>query len=420
MDVGGHGGTVVVVGTLDTKGRETAFVAERVRAAGATPLVVDVGVLEPPTGEERVACDVSAAEVARAAGRELEELRTGGETAGARAAALDVMAQGLTEVLRGLLAEGRLDAVLGLGGSSGTNVATAAMRALPVGVPKLMVSTMASGDVQPYIGTRDICLMYSVTDIAGLNRISRLVLENAAHAAAGMALHRGGATAGEQPPLVAITMFGITTQCVLRVQQALEQRGFETAVFHATGAGGRCMEELVDDGLVQGVVDLTTSELTDELCGGVLSAGPHRLEAAGRRGIPQVVVPGALEVINWGPKDTVPEAHRVPERRLHVHNPTVTITRTNVEESRELGRILAEKVSRATGPAIVLLPLRGLSAVGAPGQPYEDREADEALFEAIRSGLRPDIPLREVDAAINDPEFSDAVVSAFDEVWAGR
>jgi uncharacterized protein (UPF0261 family) len=414
------GATVVVVGTLDTKGREVAFVAERVRAAGATPLVVDVGVLEPPTGEEHVASDVAADEVARAGGRELEELRTGGETAGARAAALDVMAAGLTAVLRRLLAEGRCDAVLGLGGSSGTNVATSAMRALPVGVPKVMVSTMASGDVSPYVGTKDICLMYSVTDIAGLNRISRLVLENAAHAAAGMARHRGGSTATEQPPLVAITMFGVTTPCVLRVQQALEARGFETAVFHATGAGGRCMEELVEDGLVQGVVDLTTSELTDELCGGILSAGPDRLEAAGRKGIPQVVVPGALEIINWGPKDTVPEAHRVPERRLHVHNPTVTITRTNLEESRELGRILAEKVSRATGPAIVLLPLEGLSAVDAPGQPYEDREADAALFEAIRSGLREDIPLREVEAAINDPEFADAVVSAFDEVWAAR
>jgi uncharacterized protein (UPF0261 family) len=283
-----------------------------------------------------------------------------------------------------------------------------------------MVSTMASGDVSPYVGTKDICLMYSVTDIAGLNRISRLVLENAAHAAAGMALNRGGSTAEQQPPLVAITMFGVTTPCVLRVQQALEERGFETAVFHATGAGGRCMEELVDDGLVQGVVDLTTSELTDEFCGGILSAGPDRLQAAGRKGIPQVVVPGALEIINWGPKDTVPEAHRVPERRLHVHNPTVTITRTNLEESRELGRILAERVSRSTGPAIVLLPLDGLSAVDAPGEPYEDREADAALFEAIRAGLRPEIPLREVDAAINDPEFADAVVGAFDEVWAMR
>jgi uncharacterized protein (UPF0261 family) len=294
------------------------------------------------------------------------------------------------------------------------------MQALPVGVPKVMVSTMASGDVGPFVGTRDICLMYSVTDIAGLNRISRAVLANAAHAAAGMALHRSAASEEGQPPLVAITMFGVTTPCVLRVQRALEERGFETAVFHATGAGGRCMEELIEDGLVQAVVDLTTSELTDELCGGILSAGPGRLEAAGRKGIPQVVVPGALEIINWGPKETVPERHRVPERRLHVHNPTVTITRTNVEESRALGRILAEKVSRARGPAAVLLPLRGLSAMDAPGQPYEDAEADAALFDAIRAHLRPDIPLHEVDAAINDPEFADRVLEAFDSVWERR
>lgn len=412
--------TVVLVGTLDTKGREVAFCAQRVRAAGAEPLVVDIGVLEPQAGVERPPAEVPAEEVAQAGGRSLAELRTGGETAGARAAALEVMARGLTEILRDLHARGRCDAVLGLGGSSGTNVITAAMRALPVGVPKVMVSTMASGDVGPFVGTRDICLMYSVTDIAGLNRISRAVLANAAHAAAGMALHRGGEAREEQPPLVAITMFGVTTPCVLRVQRALEQRGFETTVFHATGAGGRCMEELVEDGLVQAVVDLTTSELTDELCGGILSAGPHRLEAAGRRGIPQVVVPGALEIINWGPKETVPEHHRVPERRLHVHNPTVTITRVNVAESRELGRILAEKVSRARGPTAVLLPLRGLSAMDAPGQPYEDPEADAALFDAIRAHLRPDIPLYEVDAAINDPEFADRVVEAFDEVWGRR
>lgn len=412
--------TVVVVGTLDTKGRELAFVADRVRAAGAEPFVVDIGVLEAPTGEAALAPDVTAAEVARLGGRELTELRTGGEAEGARAAALDVMGRGLGFVLRRLLEDGRCDAVLGLGGSSGTNVVTGAMRQLPVGVPKVMVSTMASGDVAPYIGTKDICLMYSVTDIAGLNRISRLVLENAAHAAAGMALHRGGATACEQPPLVAITMFGVTTPCVLRVQAALEQRGLETAVFHATGAGGRSMEELVDDGHVQAVVDLTTSELTDELIGGILTAGPNRLEAAGRRGIPQVVVPGALEITNWGPADTVPDRFRVPERRVHVHNPTVTITRINLEESRRLGRIFASKVSAATGPTAVLLPLRGLSAIDAPGQPYWDAEADGALFEAIRAGLRDDLPLLEVDANINDPEFADAVVAAFDQVWSRR
>jgi len=380
-------GTVVVAGTLDTKGREIQFVADRIRAAGAEALVVDIGVFEPegPAFEP----DIPAEEVAKLGGARLDELRTGGEAEGARSAALDAMRRGLEQVVQRLHADGRLDALLGLGGSSGTNVVTAAMRTLPVGVPKLMVSTVASGDVRPYVETKDICLMYSVTDIAGLNRISRLVLSNAAAAAAGMALHASRDGDSEQPPLVAITMFGVTTPCVLRVQAGLEQRGFETAVFHATGAGGRCMEELVEDGHVQAVVDLTTSELTDELLGGNMSAGPGRLEAAGRRGIPQVVVPGALELTNWGPIDTVPEGFRVPERRLHVHNPTVTNTRTSVDGSHQLGTILAAQVSRATGPAIVLFPLQGLSAVDAQGQPYWDEEADTALLEAIRAACAP-------------------------------
>ena len=410
--------TVVVAGTLDTKGREVEFVAERVRSAGADVLVVDIGVLEPAPGVERQP-DVTAAEVAALGGGRLEDLRTGGEAEGARAAALDVMRRGLEQVVRRLYGEGRLDAILGLGGSSGTNVITPAMRTLPVGVPKVMVSTVASGDVRPYVGTRDICLMYSVTDIAGLNRISRLVLANAAAAAAGMALNGGAAGDADDRPLVAISMFGVTTPCVLRIQAGLEERGFETAVFHATGAGGRSMEELVADGHVQAVVDVTTSELTDELLGGNMSAGPDRLEAAGRKGIPQVAVPGALELTNWGPLETVPERLRAT-RKVHVHNPTVTNTRATVEESRELGAIFAAKLNRATGPTIVVLPLRGLSAIDAPGQPYWDEEADGALFDSIRSTLRTDIPIREVDANINDPPFADAVLSAFDEVWGGN
>ena len=409
--------TVVVAGTLDTKSREVGYVADRVRAAGADALVVDIGVLETKAGSA-IKPEISAREVADLGGARLDDLRTGGEAEGARAAALEVMSRGLVLVVQHLHREGRLDALIGVGGSSGTNMVTAAMRKLPVGVPKVMVSTVASGDVRPYIGSRDICLMYSVTDIAGLNRISRLVLGNAAAAAAGMALAEKPDPA-EERPLVAISMFGVTTPCVLRVQAGLEERGFETAVFHATGAGGSSMEELIDDGHVQAVVDLTTSELTDELLGGNMSAGPNRLEAAGRRGIPQVVVPGALEITNWGPVDTVPESFNVPERRLHVHNPTVTITRTNFDESRTLGEIFGTKVSRAKGPTLVLLPLRGLSAVDAPGQPYWDEEADAALFESIREHVGV-VPVRDVAANINDPAFADAVLAAFDEVWAAR
>lgn len=411
--------TVVVAGTLDTKGREVAFVMERLREAGADPYVIDIGVLAAP-GDHGVRPDVTAAQVARLGGSDLDGLRAGGESGESRAAALDVMSRGLGVALQNLTVQGRCQAVLGLGGSSGTSVVAGAVRDLPVGVPKLIVSTMASGDVSPYVGTRDVCLMYSVVDIAGLNRISRVVLRNAANAAAGMAAGAGSGGGEDGRPLVAISMFGVTTPCVLRVQEQLESRGFETTVFHATGSGGRAMETLIDEGLVEAVVDLTTSELTDELVGGVLSAGPDRLEAAGRRGVPQVAVPGALEVINWGPKDTVPEAHRVPERRMHVHNPSVTVTRTNSDESRQLGRIFADKLRRATGPVTVLLPVRGLSALDAPGQPYEDQEADQALFAEIKQGLGRAVRVRDIDAAINDPQFADEVVAEFERLWAAR
>lgn len=381
--------TVAVVGTWDTKGQELAFVDECARRAGAQTHVIDVGVFEPRGPSDVI--DTAAEEVARLGGAEVHELRRGGESGQARAQALDVMTRGLTVVLQRLLAEGRYQAVVGVGGSSGTNVVTGAMRALPAGVPKLVVSTMASGDVSPYVDTRDVCLMYSIVDIAGLNRISRQVLENAAHAAAGMALHRGTGARGKQRPLVAISMFGVTTPCVQSLQQLLDQRGFETAVFHATGAGGRAMEDLIADGLVQAVVDVTTSELTDELVGGV--------------------------VINWGPEHTVPDTHRVPERRMHVHNHTVTVTRTNREESRQLGRIVADKLTGAQGPLIVALPLQGLSALDTPGGPYEDADADTALFAELRQGLGERYEIREVAAHINDPAFAEALAVAFDTVW---
>jgi uncharacterized protein (UPF0261 family) len=286
-------------------------------------------------------------------------------------------------------------------------------------VPKLLVSTMASGNTRTFVGTSDITLVYSVTDVQGLNRVSRRVLANAAHAMAGMVVHLG-ATRGADVPLVALTMFGITTPAVQRVQAALEAAGFETIVFHATGSGGLAMEEMIDAGLIDGVVDLTTSELTDELCGGVFTAGPERLTAAGRAGIPQVVVPGALEVINFGPRDTIPARYDVPERRIVVHNPSVSAVRVSLAEGVELGRILAAKVNAATGPTAVLLPLAGCSAYEQPGGPYVDPEADAAMFEAIRSGLRPDLPCREIEANVNDPAFADAVAATFLDLWARR
>ncbi len=409
-------GTVVLVGTLDTKGPEYAFVRDRLRDAGVGVVVVDVGVL----GEPSFAPDVSAAEVSEAAGVAIADLRFTREGSDTRAVALATMERGAVAVVDRLRSEGRCDGVMGLGGSGGSTVVSGVLRSLPVGVPKLLVSTMASGNVRNFIGTSDVTLVYSVTDVQGLNRVSRRVLANAAAAMAGMVRGLSSAPAGEETPLIALTMFGITTPCVQRVEHALEERGFETIVFHAVGSGGQAMEAMVDAGLVDGVLDITTSELTDEHCGGVFSAGPDRLTAAGRMGIPQVVVPGALEVINFGPRDTVPARLDVPERTIVVHNPSVCAVRTNAQESAELGRILAEKVNAATGPTAVLLPLRGISKYEAPGGPYVDPEADAALFDAIRSTLRPGILLREVDANINDPAFADAALETFLALWAER
>lgn len=411
--------TVVLVGTMDTKGREMRFITDHIKAFGAEPLVINIGVMESaPGATEQV--DITAAEVAAAGGEQLVDLRRGGEHGGARAHALQVMTEGLKVILPKLMADGRLDAVLGFGGSSGSSVVGAALQVLPVGVPKVLVSTMASGDVSPYIGTRDVCLMYSVADIAGLNRITRAVLRNAAKAAAGMAQPDADIEADDTDSLIGISMFGVTTPAVMAVQAALEADGFGTTVFHATGAGGRAMEDLVRDGLLDGIVDLTTSELTDELVGGILTAGPDRMEAAGLAGLPQVLVPGALEVVNFGAEPTVPDKFRTPERRLHVHNAAVTIVRTNVDESRELGRIFAEKANLATGPTAVLLPLTGLSVLDGPGQIWENTEADEALFAEIRRTLRPGIKLVEVAANINDPEFAEAVVAEFKALWEQR
>ena len=406
------GPSVVLVGTLDTKGREYAFVRDRLRAAGIPVTVIDVGVL----GDPPFAPDVTSAEVARAAGAALEDLRFVREGSDTRAVALAAMGRGATAIVRERFDAGLVLGVMGLGGSGGSTVVSDVLRSLPVGVPKLLVSTLASGDVRTFVGTSDLTLVHPVTDVAGLNRVSRRVLANAAHAMAGMARFRVDGAHGDAP-LVAITMFGVTTPGVLAIQAGLEEMGFETIVFHAVGSGGRAMEEMIDAGLIDGVVDVTTSELTDELLGGAFGAGPHRLEAAGRHGIPQVVIPGALEVLNFGPRDSVPSRYDVPDRPLVVHNPSVCAVRTNADESRRLGELLAGKVNAATGPSAVVLPLDGLSKYELPGGPFRDLAADEALFRAIRATLRSDIVLREVDANINDAAFAAAVLDVFRERW---
>lgn len=396
--------TVVLVGTLDTKEEECAWVRDAIERLGHAVLMVDVGTFSDDT--ESV--DVSAEAVARAAGTTLTALREAGD----RGAAMSAMAAGAATVVRGLYDEGRLDGILALGGSSGSSVAAAAMQALPVGVPKLLVSTMVSGDVTAYVGAKDILMMPSIVDIAGINRISRTILGNAAAAISGMASRQADATGEENTTrTIAATMFGVTTPAVDEARERLEELGYEVLVFHATGAGGRAMESLIDDGLIDGVLDLTTTELVDELVGGVLSAGPDRLEAAGRQGVPQIVSLGALDMCNFGPRETVPE--KFAERQFIVHNPTVTLMRTTAEESAEVGRRIGRKLSSARGPVEVFIPRRGFSVLDVEGQPFFDQAADDACVNALGEALsRSEVRIRDMDAAINDEGFGRAAADA--------
>ncbi|MCX7826983.1 MAG: Tm-1-like ATP-binding domain-containing protein, partial [Verrucomicrobiae bacterium] len=319
--------------------------------------------------------------------------------------ALEVMTRGVANLAARLYAEKQFDGVLAMGGSGGTALGAAAMRALPVGVPKLLLSTLASGDVQPFVGVKDVTMMYSVVDIAGLNRLSRRILANAAGAVCGMVEQTVPSAADK--PLIAATMFGVTTPCVNAVRERLEQAGFEVLVFHATGSGGRSMEGLIEAGFIAGVADVTTTEWCDELVGGVLSAGPHRLEAAARAGIPQVVSCGALDMVNFWAMETVPAQFR--SRTLYKHSPNVTLMRTTPEECAKLGEIIAEKLNAAEGPTAMFLPLRGVSAIDREGQPFHLPAADAALFDALRRSLKPPVELIELDLHINDPAFAAAM-----------
>jgi uncharacterized protein (UPF0261 family) len=399
--------TVVLVGTLDTKGVEYAFLRERLLERGVEVVVVDAGV-HAPVG---LAADVSRAEVARAAGADTAVLAAGGD----RGAAVTAMGAGAEAVIRDLHAAGRLDGILALGGSGGSSIAARAMRALPVGVPKLLVSTVASGDTRPYVGAVDVTMMYSVVDIAGVNRVSARIMANAAGAIAGMV----GATvpALDDKPLVGATMFGVTTPCVTTARARLEELGYEVLVFHATGAGGQSMEALARGGFLAGVLDATTTEPADELVGGVLSAGPDRLEAAGAVRLPQVVSLGALDMVNFGPRETVPPEFE--ERNLYVHNPTVTLMRTTAEECGELGRTIGRKLSAARGATAVFVPLGGVSMIDVPGQPFHDPVADAALVAGLKETLNPRVELHERSEDINDPAFATAMADRLHELIRG-
>jgi len=388
---------VLLFATLDTKGREAAFVRDELVRCGAQVELVDVGALGAP----QVFADVARERVFKLAGTSLDEVRARGE----RGFAVDSAAIGARALALARLAEGRLDGVMGLGGSAGTTIATAAMRALPLGVPKLMVSTLAAGDVGHYVGTRDVTMVHSVVDILGLNRVSRVVLARAAQAMAGMA--RGGLppAPAEERPLVAASMFGVTTPCVERAREVLEAAGCEVLVFHATGSGGRTLEALAAEGLLSGVLDITTTELADELVGGVLSAGPERLTAAGHAGVPQVVSVGATDMVNFHGRATVPA--RFEGRRFHHHNANVTLMRTTPEECAAIGADIGAKLAAARGPTAVLLPARGVSAIDRAGQPFDDPAARAALATALRERCGA-VEVTELDLHLNDPAFAEA------------
>jgi len=396
--------SVVIVGTLDTKGEEIGFARDVLRSQGVDVHVIDTGVM----GDPEIDPDTTASEVAEAADTTLEHLREDAE----RGEAMEAMGEGAAAIVQRMHDDGELSGVLGLGGSGNTSIATTAMRALPVGVPKVMVSTMASGDTEPYVGAKDVMMLYSVADIEGLNQLSRKVIANAALAMVGMVTNEPD-VAVEDRPTIGVTMFGVTTPCVQTAREYLEERGYETIVFHATGTGGRAMEDLIRQGVIDGVLDVTTTEWADELVGGVLNAGPERLNAAAETGTPQVVSTGALDMVNFGPRDSVPEEFE--GRKFHIHNPQVTLMRTTAEENAELGEIIAEKLSAATGPTALYLPLAGVSMIDVEGEDFHDPEADAALFEALRENLSGSVELVEMETDINDEAFALAMAETLDE-----
>jgi uncharacterized protein (UPF0261 family) len=397
--------TIAIVGCLDTKGHEVDYLRQRIEAAGCATWVVDVGVL----GDSTAAAQTSREAIAEAGGSTLSALREKND----RGHAMTVMSQGAAKIVRGLFDEGKIDGIIAAGGSANTTIGSAAMQTLPVGFPKVLVSTLASGDVSPYVDTKDITMMYSVVDIAGINRISARVLANAAHAVAGMATFVAPQMADSRP-LIAATMFGVTTPCVTEARKVLEDAGYEVLVFHATGTGGRAMEGLIEDGFIAGVLDITTTELADELVGGILSAGPRRLTVAGALGIPQVVSTGAIDMVNFGPVDSVPAPFR--DRQLYKHNSTVTLMRTTPEECEEIGRRIATRLSESKGPVKVFLPLGGVSMIATEGQPFCAPEADERCFAAIRSSIAEGIEVIDVKTDINDPEFARGCANALLEM----
>lgn len=401
---------LVIVGTLDTKGVEFKFIRDIANREGVQTLVINTGIV----GEPYFKPDYSSEQVAEYAGETLEALRQKAD----RGYAINAIMQGAAKLVLELYAQGKVAGIISLGGSAGTTIAAHVMQALPIGLPKLIVSTVASGDTRPYVKEKDITMMYSVVDISGINSISNKILTNATYAILGM-LKAKYQELKTKKPLIAASMFGVTTPCVTVARDYLESKGYEVLVFHATGAGGMAMESLIQAGFIKGVLDVTTTELADELVGGVLTAGPERLEMAAKKGIPQVVSVGALDMVNFGPIETVPE--KFQGRNLYKHNATITLMRTTLEENQALGKIIAEKLNKTTGKTAVYLPLKGVSLIDTAGQVFYGPQEDQMLFTTLKNNLNLDlVEVQELDMEINDPEFALAMAKKLVAMIEGK
>lgn len=400
--------TILMIGSFDTKGEEYAFLRDQIVARGHEVAALNTGVMGTT---EAFPVMIEADAVAEAGGGDLAAIRSEKD----RGEAMKVMSAGAPVVVKRLHAEGAIDGIIGMGGTGGSTVVTAAMRALPVGFPKVCVSTAASGDTSPYVGTKDVTMIPSIVDVAGINRVSRIIFARAAGAICGM-VESDIPEVDDDRPIITASMFGNTTECVDACREALSDKGYEVLVFHATGTGGQTMESLVREGLVDAVLDVTTTEWADTVCGGAFDAGPDRLSAAGEMGIPHLIAPGCVDMANFNGMDHVPEKYKDGSRTFYEWNPTVTLMRTNVEENRQMGEAFAEKANAAKGPVAFLIPLKGVSILDGDGEMFCDREADQAMFDALKANLRDDIPVVEIDANINDAAFSAKAVEMMIEL----
>lgn len=388
---------IAIIGTLDSKGEEYSYLKNIIERQGLETLVIDVGIFDPS-----IEADIKNEDIAKSVNESIKMLQEKKD----RGYAVEIMSKGAVKVVKELYDKGEISGIISLGGSGGTALATPCMRTLPIGVPKIMVSTLASGDTRPYVGVSDLIMMHSVVDISGLNSISKKIIRNAANAIVGMVNNEEVEDdKSEEKKLIAATMFGVTTPCVTKAREYLESKGYEVIVFHATGTGGQAMENLIDGGFIDGVLDITTTELCDELVGGVLSAGPNRLEASVKRGIPQIVSTGALDMVNFGPYETVPEKFK--DRKFYKHNPTVTLMRTTKEECRELGKLICEKLNKTNSKTAIVLPLKGISMIDVEGQPFYGQEEDQVLFDTIKNNIdNKNIEIIEVQQDINDERIA--------------